>query len=86
MLFEFFLASRQMFRQDATKTLHCFQTVIQFRQFSLKQVAHAATLICASTCCQQCPWRARQQASALVITHRVYADAGTLSNFTNANL
>src|SRR5712692_9205490 len=31
-------------------------------------------------------WRTRQQTSALVVTHRVYADAGALSNSTDANL
>jgi hypothetical protein len=36
MLFEFDFAGRQMFRQDAAETLHCFQTVIQLGQFSLK--------------------------------------------------
>jgi hypothetical protein len=45
MLFEFSLATREMFRQDATESFHRLQPLIEFREFALKQIAHLSTFV-----------------------------------------
>ncbi|HKZ03720.1 MAG TPA: hypothetical protein VJ180_15865 [Pyrinomonadaceae bacterium] len=40
MPFEFFVASGELSRQETTESLHCFQPVIQLREFLTKQATH----------------------------------------------